>query len=151
MIMKCILHVLARRYGGMSGLASMQGKFKCQGVLLFRIIGQGPTVLAVCAGSCFLEILSLVERQSDVDLNTVFKDRKPSNKQLIKFTGKAVYGISISFHECKKTYAAITVLEASFLRSFFFSYLVCFPVLKREKVKTISTVSFYCYLCKTYI
>ena len=52
---------------GLSGLAIMRGKFKCQGVLLFRIIGQGPTVLAVCAGSCCLEIPSLVERQSDID------------------------------------------------------------------------------------
>ena len=33
----------------MSGLAIMRGKFKCQSVLLFRIIGQWPTVLAVCA------------------------------------------------------------------------------------------------------
>ena len=52
--MKRILHVLARKDGGVvvSGLAMMRGKFKCQGVLLFRIIGQGPFVFAVFAGSC---------------------------------------------------------------------------------------------------
>ena len=60
---------------GLSGLAVMRGKFKCQGVLFFRIIGLGPTVVAVCASSCCLEILSLVERQSDIDSNTVFKGR----------------------------------------------------------------------------
>ena len=42
-------------------------RFMCQGVILFRIIGQGPTVFAVCAGSCCLEILSLVERPSDIE------------------------------------------------------------------------------------
>ena len=52
---------------GLSCLAMVRGKFKCQGVLLFRIIGKGPTVFAVCTGSCCLEILSLVERQSNID------------------------------------------------------------------------------------
>ena len=67
MITNCILHVLARRLGGDVGSGDYAGKFKCQGVLLFRIIGQVPTVLAVCAGSCCLEIFPLFERQSDID------------------------------------------------------------------------------------
>ena len=67
MIMKCTCTCLLEGTVGMSGLAIMRGKLNCQGVLLFRIIGQGPTVLVVCAGSCCLEILSLVDRQSDID------------------------------------------------------------------------------------
>ena len=77
----------------MSGLAIMRGKFKCQGVLPFRIIGQRAYCACSMCGSCCLEILSL---------NTVFKGRLPPNKQLIKIKGKAVKGISISLNEFKK-------------------------------------------------
>ena len=58
---KTFLHVLTGRYGRLSGLAIMRGKFKCQGVPLLRIIiGHGSTVLAVGAGSScfFLKLLS---------------------------------------------------------------------------------------------
>ena len=58
--------------------------FQCRGVLLIWIIvGQGPTVLAVGAGGCCLDIflssiisllsLPLSGRWPDIDLNTVSK------------------------------------------------------------------------------
>ena len=52
---------------GLSGRAIVLGYFKC----FFILLGQGPTVLAVGAGSVRLEIFSLVqtlsERQSDIN------------------------------------------------------------------------------------
>ena len=53
---------------GLSGRAMVLGYFKC---FFYIFLGQGPTVLAVGAGSGRLEIFSLVqtlsERQSDIN------------------------------------------------------------------------------------
>ena len=62
--------------------------FQCRGVLLIWImVGQGPTVLAVGAGGGCLDIFSLVYqfflplfgRRPDIDRNTVSKGREAQN------------------------------------------------------------------------
>lgn len=56
--MKRILHVLFESMVGLSGRAIVLGFLRARASYFFIITGQGPTVLAVDAGSAHLEIFS---------------------------------------------------------------------------------------------